>query len=434
MKKRMLALLLAFALLFTNQSNVNAQDFTIHTYGDLVEETEKLPRFETNHDAEDSLAVEINGNQLIFKSFPFSEEYSYGKIGFNGRRNVYPLEPNLTLSLPQADGVYYLEVYRGKARYGMFEGYLWGKNVGIKVTNGVASFLNSPVLEYNQKVYSKNSKTNTALGYYLLPSHLVESDADEIKKMARNIVSETDSDYQKVRKVHDWVAQNIWYDYDCLNGKSKGVVNALDVLRTRKSVCQGYADLSAALLRAVGVPTRVVSGYVTQSEWTTAMANTRIPNHAWNEAYVDGQWLMFDATWDSNNAYENGVFSTGTGMSDRLFFNPTMEWFSKTHKIMPEDNADLREKGNYLQKAIVVPGNLKVTMGKYKKLSVKVKGNVVDLADAKITYAAKTKHIATVNSKGEVKGKKKGLAIIETKIELEGVLITYRTLVKVKKK
>lgn len=33
-------------------------------------------------------------------------------------------------------------------------------------------------------------------------------------------------------------------------------------------------------------------------------------NHAHVEAWADEHWVIMDATWDSNNKYENGVYNT----------------------------------------------------------------------------------------------------------------------------
>ncbi len=59
--------------------------------------------------------------------------------------------------------------------------------------------------------------------------------------------------------------------------------------------------------------------------------NATSSNHAWNEAYVDGRWVMFDATWNSTNRYENGRKVDG---EIRLtYFDLTMEALSNTHKV-----------------------------------------------------------------------------------------------------
>jgi transglutaminase-like putative cysteine protease len=65
-----------------------------------------------------------------------------------------------------------------------------------------------------------------------------------------------------------------------------------DVLALKAGVCQDFAHLFIAAARAMGVPTRYVSGYIHTPGERTAAAS-----HAWAEAWVAGKgWLGFDAT------------------------------------------------------------------------------------------------------------------------------------------
>jgi transglutaminase/protease-like cytokinesis protein 3 len=56
------------------------------------------------------------------------------------------------------------------------------------------------------------------------------------------------------------------------------------------------------------------------------------PNHVWNEAYVDGRWVIVDTTWDSANKYENGNFYDGH--MSMLFFDVSVPFLSNTHRII----------------------------------------------------------------------------------------------------
>jgi len=98
------------------------------------------------------------------------------------------------------------------------------------------------------------------------------------------------------------------------------------------SVCQGYAELTNVLIRMAGIPCRVVSGYaiwVDSQSWETV--NHVGSNHAWNEAFVDGRWVIIDTTWDSGNKYENGKFNKKD--SKHLYFDTTLKSFSLDHEI-----------------------------------------------------------------------------------------------------
>ncbi|MCX8052365.1 MAG: transglutaminase-like domain-containing protein, partial [Armatimonadetes bacterium] len=63
--------------------------------------------------------------------------------------------------------------------------------------------------------------------------------------------------------------------------------SASDVLESKIGVCRDYATLFAAMARAVGVPSKVVSGLL--------YLNDGFYYHAWVECWV-GEWVPFDAT------------------------------------------------------------------------------------------------------------------------------------------
>lgn len=72
-----------------------------------------------------------------------------------------------------------------------------------------------------------------------------------------------------------------------------GHFSALETVRRRMGDCTEAAVLLAALGRAAGIPTRVVSGLVYLRERYQGAANTFMP-HSWVVAYVDGKWRSYD--------------------------------------------------------------------------------------------------------------------------------------------
>jgi transglutaminase-like putative cysteine protease len=160
-----------------------------------------------------------------------------------------------------------------------------------------------------------------------------ESERKQIEDLANKITKDAKSDYEKILKINDWVAQNIYYNWDDYTTGTYGRTDAYGTLESRKSVCQGYAELTDALLRVVGIPSRLVTGYAlgigTSGEWNDV--NHTQPNHVWNEVFVDSRWIILDTAWNSGNKYENKTFNEGT-MNYR-YFDPSLEVFSYTHKI-----------------------------------------------------------------------------------------------------
>lgn len=82
-----------------------------------------------------------------------------------------------------------------------------------------------------------------------------------------------------------------------------GHFSALETVMRRSGDCTEAAVLLAALGRAAGIPTRVVSGVVYSRQRYHGVSNVFMP-HSWTLAYVDGRWKSFDLaleTFDSSH-------------------------------------------------------------------------------------------------------------------------------------
>ncbi len=118
---------------------------------------------------------------------------------------------------------------------------------------------------------------------FLKPSPLVQSDHQRIIAQADQIVSTGDSPKEKTRKIVEWVYKNIQ------KKPVLSVPNALEVLQHKVGDCNEHAVLTAALLRAQGIPTQIETGLV--------YLNGRFYYHAWNTAYT-GQWITADSVFN----------------------------------------------------------------------------------------------------------------------------------------
>jgi len=198
------------------------------------------------------------------------------------------------------------------------------------------------VLKINRTVFPPDVNPKD----FLAPSWGVDCDNQEIIVLAQEITSLCKDDYSKAKAIHDWLATHIYYDFDAYyanNGANSYnyVVGSVDVLHNKRSVCSGYANLWAALLRSAGIPCRVVSGVglglSTNGEWNFQNLE-KTTNHAWNEIYVSGKWIIMDATWDSDMRYQHGTFDRGCGLRGYRYFDPTIENFSLDHRLDAENS------------------------------------------------------------------------------------------------
>lgn len=72
------------------------------------------------------------------------------------------------------------------------------------------------------------------------------------------------------------------------------LATASEVAATRSGDCTEHAVLLTALLRAAGIPARVVTGLIYAERF--AGASQIFGYHMWSQAFVDGRWIDFDAT------------------------------------------------------------------------------------------------------------------------------------------
>lgn len=100
---------------------------------------------------------------------------------------------------------------------------------------------------------------------------------------ARSLTKKAKNQGDALAAVCTYVVENIKYDKkkaSKLSGKSGYVPNPDETLSSGKGICFDYASLSAAMLRSIGLPARVMTGYVSPGDLY----------HSWTMVYIDGSW------------------------------------------------------------------------------------------------------------------------------------------------
>ena len=133
-----------------------------------------------------------------------------------------------------------------------------------------------PVGESSRSV-PDSMKPYLGSGPYLdLGDSLLLARAVELKTGAVN-------DVEIARRVYRFVSTSFHFKLGAaLFGTSR------ETLRSMEGDCSEAAVLSAALLRAAGIPSRVILGFAT-------LGRGVFIGHAWAEAFLDGQWIGVDA-------------------------------------------------------------------------------------------------------------------------------------------
>lgn len=117
---------------------------------------------------------------------------------------------------------------------------------------------------------------------HTLPSRYCEN--DRLTQIAWDLFGKTDDRVAQVNAICRWIDENMTY----APGTTDSRTSAWDVWQTRKGVCRDYTHLAIAFCRALSIPARYVGCY--------AAGLAPMDFHACFEAWLGGQWRLFDPT------------------------------------------------------------------------------------------------------------------------------------------
>lgn len=119
--------------------------------------------------------------------------------------------------------------------------------------------------------------------HYLMPSRYCESDV--MARAAQQLFGDLPQGIGRVQAIVDWIHDSIRYE----PGSSESTTTARDVFVQRAGVCRDFAHLGITFCRALNIPASLVVGYVYFDEPPQDF-------HAVFEAWIGGQWVLFDPT------------------------------------------------------------------------------------------------------------------------------------------
>ena len=117
---------------------------------------------------------------------------------------------------------------------------------------------------------------------FLLPSRYCE--AERFNAMAAELTAGEEPGYDQVAAIERWLRAS----FEFKPGSSFSSLSAIEVNQQQTAVCRDFSHLGIALCRALGIPARMVVGYLHGLE--------PMEMHAWFEAYVAHRWFTFDPT------------------------------------------------------------------------------------------------------------------------------------------
>ncbi len=122
---------------------------------------------------------------------------------------------------------------------------------------------------------------------YLLGSRYCET--DRLSEIAWSLFGGRPKGWGLVQDIVTFVHEWITFDYS----KARPGKSAWDAYQEQEGVCRDYAHLAIALCRCMNVPARYCTGYMGDMDLPALVGDMDFS--AWFEAYIGGQWYVFDA-------------------------------------------------------------------------------------------------------------------------------------------
>ncbi|MFO7578342.1 MAG: transglutaminase family protein, partial [Pelovirga sp.] len=121
---------------------------------------------------------------------------------------------------------------------------------------------------------------------FLLGSRYCET--DPLINTAWQLFSNHVTGWSRVQAICDYTHNHIEFGYH----HARSTKTAWEVFQDQKGVCRDYAHLAITLCRCLNIPARYCTGYL--GDMGTPPPYAEMDFAAWLEAYLDGQWYVFD--------------------------------------------------------------------------------------------------------------------------------------------
>ena len=120
---------------------------------------------------------------------------------------------------------------------------------------------------------------------FLTSSHFIDSDDERVVELARQAIASERDPWKKALRIKRWVKRSM------RNDNAAPLVPASKIARSLRGDCRRHAFLTAAMCRAVNLPSRTAIGllYVNRG-------GPRLGFHTWVEVFIHGRWVGIDST------------------------------------------------------------------------------------------------------------------------------------------
>ncbi len=161
-------------------------------------------------------------------------------------------------------------------------------------------------ISFNARMQTKLQKLQTAAPFplervppeaevYLPATKQVQVDHPEIRRLAEELTRGVTTQFDAVQRILTWIVDHVRY----VTPPQK--YDALYALQSNKGNCQNFSHLSAAMMRAVGIPVRIVNGVTLNQPYNISRKRGVLTfkmgqgRHSWIEVWFpELGWVPFD--------------------------------------------------------------------------------------------------------------------------------------------
>lgn len=260
-----------------------------------------------------AVAAPETGAAPAYENDYFSLETAYADSGYLVANCGGITDQKLKLQVSLGDKIYYYDLRRSAEPlifplqmgsgtytvilYSNISGDRYATVASLEVTANIAD-------EYAPFLLSNDYVRYTADSNAVTDAFLLTKDAQD--------------DLARVKEIFLYITQNVTYDYHKADTVQSGYLPDIDeTLATGTGICFDYASLFAAMLRANGIPAKLVTGYVQPENIY----------HAWNMVYItDVGWINAEIEFDGRNWQLMDPTFTSTGSTKGAQYYPVNEY------------------------------------------------------------------------------------------------------------
>ena len=144
---------------------------------------------------------------------------------------------------------------------------------------------------------------------------LPDSTTARTRALAAQLAAGSPSTYDTVERIETWLHDHVTYDLDCPRAARRARTPSTTSCSSRdRGFCEQIASATAVMLRSLGVPARIATGYVPseRDEVAGVWISRASDAHAWVEVWFPGYgWVPFDPTASVPFSGQSSVDSIG---------------------------------------------------------------------------------------------------------------------------